>query len=84
MHAQYVAPGEMEPGEDEDAVSGVDPTEALDEGGIEQEPGVGRALLALLRRGGGIGERRLDGSDRRQLVRGLPHAISSRDWRIAT
>ena len=49
VHSQHVATGPIEPGEEQDLLAGLDAVEAFDDSGIEDEPGVGGAFVALIR-----------------------------------
>ena len=64
MHAQDVAPGPVEPREDDDPVAGADAVERIEHAGVERERRLRRSLVRLLRRARGIGQRRLDDPDR--------------------
>jgi hypothetical protein len=50
MSLQNIAPPTVEPGEDEDLVPDLDPMQRLDQIRLEDEPGIGRSLVALLGR----------------------------------
>jgi hypothetical protein len=57
VDAEHVALRPIKPGEDDDLVTGLDSAEPLDQFGLEDEPGVGRALVPLLWRRRWIGQR---------------------------
>src|SRR6185312_12489983 len=61
MDLQPVASRAIEPGEDDELVTGRDPGQRGREGAANLEPGVGRALAALPGRGGAALEPRADG-----------------------
>jgi hypothetical protein len=63
MDHEHVAVGAMEPGEDEHFVAGLDALQPIEDVGVELDPGVRRALVALLRGGFRIGQRRGDAAD---------------------
>ena len=65
MHPQDVTPSAIQPREDQDVVADANAVEGLEHGRLEDEPGVGRALVALVWRRRDVGQRRLDRADRR-------------------
>ena len=67
MNAQDVAARTIQPREDDHSIAGLDLPQPLEHSRLEHQPGLGRALSALLGRCGRIGQRRFDHSDRIQL-----------------
>jgi hypothetical protein len=65
MYPQDVAARTIEPGEDDDLVACSESVEGVEHRGLEDEPGVRRSLVALLRGQLRVGQRRLDPSDQR-------------------
>ena len=63
MDDERVAIGPVKPGQDEELVSGLDALEPLDDVGLEDQPRIGRALVALLGRRLRVRERRGDPAD---------------------
>jgi hypothetical protein len=63
VDAQDVAVGAVKPGEDDHLVAGLQPVERVEHRGVEGQPRLRRALVRLLGRGRGVGQRRLDGRD---------------------
>ena len=66
MHSQDVAPRPVQPCQHNDLVSHPEVLETLGYSRVEDEPSIRRSLVALFRCRSGIGERRLDRSDRSQ------------------
>ena len=64
MYPQDVSAGAVEPGEQQQLVTGADAVEALDHRRVELEPGVRGAFVALLRRPLWVDQRGLDPPDR--------------------
>ena len=68
VHEQHVAPGSIQPRQDEDVISDLQASKSFAEPRIEDKPGIRRSLVSLLGRGRPIDERRLDPPDWLQLV----------------
>src|SRR5687768_16987259 len=79
MHAQRRAVGAIEPGEDKDLVACPQVARRLLKGRIEDEPGLGRALVSLLRRVLAVDEWRADAPYRcdRDHAKGRPWCVSA-------
>ena len=85
MHPQHIAARTVEPGEDDDLVPWSDAVEGIEHRRLEGEPRVRRPLVALIRGRRGIGQRRLDPSDRRYLEAWLIQVDTSGDsWSSAS
>ena len=69
VDGEDVAIGAIEPGEDQQLVSDREVRGGLGDAGVECDPGLGGALVALFRRRRGVAQRRLDPTDRPQLDR---------------
>jgi hypothetical protein len=63
MDDEHVALGSIEPGEDEHLVARLEALQPVDEVLLEDDPGVGRALVALPGRRRRVGELGLDPAD---------------------
>jgi hypothetical protein len=68
MHLPNGSVREVQPGDHDDVVARPKPVERLPDVWVEDQPAVRRALVALTRRGGRIGYRRLDPPDRSQYM----------------
>src|SRR5205807_2312835 len=68
MDGQHVAPGAIEPRQHNHLVTDLQVAQSLAEPGVENQPGLRRAFVALPGRGRPIDERSFDPADRLQLV----------------
>src|SRR6266550_6778472 len=68
MDDQHVGPGAIEPRQHNQLVTDLQVAQPLAEPGVENQPGLRRAFVALPGRGRPIDERRFDPADRLQLV----------------
>jgi hypothetical protein len=67
----------VEPGDQDDAVPHLDSAQGIDDVRLEFDPGLGAALVALLRGRLDVGQRRGDAPDDTQLRRGYGRVIQS-------
>lgn len=65
MDAKHITTRTMKPCQDHDPVADTKVAETVEDIRVEHEPGVGRSLMALLRRCGTVGQGRLHPADRR-------------------
>jgi hypothetical protein len=72
MYGQHGTVGEVQPREDEHLIPDRKITDAIGHRGIERQPSLGTTLHTLLGSASGVDQRRLDDSDRTDLVR---HAL---------
>ena len=63
VNLEHIALRAIEPGEDEQVVTGLDAMQPVDDVRLEDDPRIGRALVALPGRRRRVGERRLDPAD---------------------
>jgi hypothetical protein len=75
MDGEHVAPRAVEPRHHDDLGTDLEVAHPVGHGAVDDQPGDGRALAALLRGGVAIGEGRLDAADRAQDVPVLAHEI---------
>src|SRR5918999_2559810 len=75
MHGEHVAAAQVQPGQHEHLVALPQAACGLAELGEEDDSCPRRSLVALLRGGGAIGERRLDPADRPQFVRRIGQLV---------
>ena len=68
MDGQHVAPGAIEPRQHDHLVTDLQVAQSLAEPGVENQPGLRRAFVALPGCGRPIDERRFDPTDRLELV----------------
>ena len=68
MQLQDVAPRLVEPRDDDNLVAGLDPLEALEDGRLELDHRVRRALVPLAGSRGAVDEPRPDDADRLQQI----------------
>jgi hypothetical protein len=69
MRRQDLAVRPIEPREQQELVADIDPLERLGDVRLEVDPGIRRALVALLGSGRRVGQRRLDPADRAEVER---------------
>ena len=68
MHDEDLAVGAVEPGEDQQVIPGLDAVQRVEDVLVEDEPGVGRPLVALLRGGREVAKGRGDPPDDAELA----------------
>ena len=68
MDDEHVPVCTVKPGEDHDAIAGLDALKPVEHVWLELDPGVGSALVALPGSGVRIGQRRLDATYQPELV----------------
>lgn len=83
MDDQHVAPGAIQPRQDDNLGTDLQVTKGLGEPGVEDQPGIWRSFVSLLWRGGPIDERGLDPTDRLQLVPLIAQGILPPLFRLA-
>jgi predicted DNA-binding protein (MmcQ/YjbR family) len=76
MDAQDIATSAIQPREEDDLIPRSDALQAFEHGRVEHQPRVGRPLVALLGRRGGVGQGRLDLPDRPHFEAGFVHLIA--------
>lgn len=67
MYAKDVAAGAIKPNEDDDPIPWTEVLETVEHAWLEHEPGLGRSLMALLRRRSDVGHGRLHPSDHHEM-----------------
>src|SRR6266542_3735745 len=68
MYDEHIARGAIQPRQHDYVSADLEVTKTLAKPAVENQPGIRRAFVALLRRGRAIDERRLDPANRLQLV----------------
>src|ERR671926_1559259 len=76
MYAQHTPPCAVEPCQDDDRLPRVNAIESRGHPRFEDEPGARRPLVALVRRGGDVGQIGLDDADRPERDRRRAHVDS--------